>query len=346
MYLTLKVVTVGGDEAGERHAKWFSRENGYKDQMLAGGLLSLLVRFFEAKAECMIAMATTQHNAATRVNVDIAGDKDHPVAAASLARRGDAHRDTGDVDGAKAMYAASAAMYTRMIDKMRRREQGDIDELAIASLLSNLGSALARHGDFDGATATCTESVSMFKRIYGEGVCHPHIASALHNLAAALEAKKDFDSAETRYTESIAMRTQIYDGDNQAIASSLGNLSNVLLCNGKPGRAAEMRAASVAMKQRIRRVTAGHGSNGLLTSIALPAEAGLKPGRLAPLLRGGNKVGPGQPVSKRSQPAVPAGASSLVVNEPVAGEVAASDGETGTVADGDRGWHWCCFSRR
>ncbi len=145
--------------------------------------------------------------------------------------------DLGMVAYHRGEYAAAGAVFEESLALFRRHGLKD----RVAGVLNQLGDLARLAGDDDRAAALYQESLELWRELRGT----PGIASALHKLGQVRRSTGDLAQAYGYLVESLALQREL--GNTQGVGECLAGLAGTVAAAGRPDRAAQIFAASVAL---------------------------------------------------------------------------------------------------
>jgi tetratricopeptide (TPR) repeat protein/predicted Ser/Thr protein kinase len=173
-------------------------------------------------ASTLTDLAETLRYQSRHVEADAAARRAHAIRLRILGPR---HPDVAESQ----LVEATAAVYLADLDRaadLQRRAVAILEgvagrDSALAVALGNLGTTLARHGDYPEAERLLRRSIDINRSIRAE---HPQLAGALLSLAYTLDEMPERASgADSLYRQGVAMRRRTLGPDHPMYAFALGD---------------------------------------------------------------------------------------------------------------------------
>ncbi len=171
---------------------------------------------------------------------------------------GEAYRQLGDYDRAKALFEAGLKtsqpfaqsqplLYARALRSLGRvgGDRGDyadaerrlrqaltiyrstppVDRAEVAATLSAIGLMLDERGDYPGSETLYRDALAIRRSLYGER--HPDVAESLDNLGMILRRRGDYAGAEPLLSRALSVYRQVLPHDHPKIADTIGDLAQI-----------------------------------------------------------------------------------------------------------------------
>jgi tetratricopeptide (TPR) repeat protein len=148
-----------------------------------------------------------------------------------------------------ALADAYKAVGDACLQQALRSFPDQVDDIKRAAVLSRLGFALLRRGDYSEALLLHEKALAMLRRLLPES--HADIATSLNNLAICHHHQGEYGKAVLLYEEALAMQRQLLPEDHPDIASSLNNLAACHFSKGEYSQAVLLSEEAVAMRRRL-----------------------------------------------------------------------------------------------
>ena len=114
--------------------------------------------------------------------------------------------------------------------QLHEQVRQNIDDLELATILSDQAGLLETQGGFATAEVLYREALEMAIRVVGKR--HEKVAVIMNNLAASLEAQGDYAEAEELFREALDIRIEEHGRDSDRTARTLNNLGALLQNKG------------------------------------------------------------------------------------------------------------------
>jgi serine/threonine-protein kinase len=124
------------------------------------------------------------------------------------------------------------------------------EHFARARALSNLGSNLVALGRHQEAEAALSQSLEIYRKIYGD-TKHPRVAAAQNNLARALQQADNFAAAEPHMIQVLELAEELFGKDDPRYAIAAGNLGVLYREMGEFDRAETILLENLELKRKI-----------------------------------------------------------------------------------------------
>ena len=145
-------------------------------------------------------------------------------------------------------YAGARELFGQALAAQRRLFPGDNIELG--SSLNNLGGIELTLGHLDVAEPLFSESLHMYRRIYGDTVGHPAIARAMNHLARIRLEHGDVAGAEALVEPAHAMNLEILGPDHVYTSMTMVGLAKVRQAQDRTAEAESLLVGAVAVRER------------------------------------------------------------------------------------------------
>ena len=125
-----------------------------------------------------------------------------------------------------------------------------LENLVVASSLSNLGSTLLIKGKYSEVESHYQKALEIRERLFHSK--HVEVAESLNDLAILKKYQGEYDGSENLYLESLEIRTFLFGKNSIEAAESLNNIGLLYEEQGKYNKAKETLNESLKIRQSIR----------------------------------------------------------------------------------------------